>query len=190
MEKIRQLILENKAWALGHIEIDPHFFEKMADEQTPEILWISCADSRVPPNEIINARAGSLFVHRNIANLVYENDENLMSVIEYAISYLKIKYIIICGHFNCGGVKAAFEGIDNPRLEKWTSKLSDLKNSHNPKTVNELVEISVKSQVEALANFEIVKNAWKEGFFPKILGWVYDINTGLIKELSQIEGQK
>ncbi len=183
MNTIRKLLLENKAWAKGHNEIDPHYFENMSIDQNPEILWIGCADSRVVPDEIINARPGSLFVHRNIANIVYADDENLMSVLEYAVKFLKVKYIIVCGHYNCGGVRAAFEGIENPKLKNWTRSISEIKFEKKPDSVNSLVELSVKSQISKLADILGVSFPQKAEEYPKILGWVYDISTGLINEM-------
>lgn len=184
MDKIRKLILENKAWAKGHNELDASYFHEMSKDQTPEILWIGCADSRVPPDEIINARPGTLFVHRNIANLVYSDDENFLSVLEYAVEFLKVKYIIVCGHYNCGGVKAAFEGIDNQRLSNWTRSIQQVKREKCPSHFNELVELNVKEQVINIKDLPIVKKVHEKGNYPLILGWVYDISSGLIKEIA------
>ncbi len=187
MEKIKRLLLENRAWAEGQIQNDPNYFENMAKEQNPEILWIGCADSRVPPNVVVNTKPGTVFVHRNIANLVYKDDENLMSVIEYAVLFLKIKYIIVCGHYNCGGVKAAFEGIENKRLSKWTKSLTDLKLKSKPSDFNKLVELSVRDQVEKLKSLPVINQAWENSHYPKLLGWVYDLNTGLLKEMVEFD---
>lgn len=187
MEKIKRLLLENKAWAEGQIQNDPDYFKNMAKDQSPEILWIGCADSRVPPNVVVNTKPGTVFVHRNIANLVYKEDENLMSVIEYAVLYLKVKYIIVCGHYNCGGVKAAFDGIENKRLSKWTKSLADLKAINKPSDFNKLVELSVCDQVEKLKSLPAIKQAWENSDYPKLLGWVYDLNTGLLKEMVEFD---
>lgn len=188
MKRLKRLLLQNKAWAQGQSEVDPGYFDSMAQLQTPEILWIGCSDSRVPPDEVINTRPGSLFVHRNIANLVYSDDANLMSVIEYAVKYLKVQFIILCGHYNCGGVKAALDGIDNPILNKWIGMVTDLKSSLPTKPeLNELVEKSVICQVENLAKLTVIQEAWKQSHYPKIVGWVYDLNTGLIKELKEVD---
>lgn len=190
MHYIKRLLLENMAWARGHAAIDPDYFTNMAKDQSPEILWIGCADSRVPPDEIINTKPGSLFVHRNIANLVYQDDENLMSVFEYAVLYLKVKYIIVCGHYNCGGVKAAFEGINNDRLSHWTRVIGEVKKQHAPKSVNELVDLSVQAQLETIKNLPMVQKVWNEGAaYPKLIGWVYDLNSGLIKEIASYAHQ-
>ncbi|MCB9091453.1 MAG: carbonic anhydrase [Halobacteriovoraceae bacterium] len=184
MENIKKLLLENKAWAKGHADIDPAYFENLAKGQKPDILWIGCADSRVPPDEIINSRPGTLFVHRNIANIIHANDENFLSVLEFAIRFLKVRYVIVCGHYNCGGVQAAFEGIENDRLTHWTESVRELKEKHNPKSINELVEISVCAQVEKLKSLPVIQEAWKAGEYPKILGWVYNLHNGLLKELT------
>lgn len=189
METIKRLLLENKAWAQGHADIDPEYFHNMALDQNPEILWIGCADSRVPPDEIINTKPGSLFVHRNIANLVHPDDENLLSVLEYAVKYLKVKYIIVCGHYNCGGVKAAFEGIDNPRLTNWTKSISELKFSKKPEHFNKLVEYSVCKQIDNLKTIPVIQERWKTEQYPKLIGWVYDLRDGLVKELTTYEPQ-
>ncbi len=190
METIKKLLLENKAWAQGQIENDPEYFKKMANEQNPEILWIGCADSRVPPNVVINTKPGSVFVHRNIANLVNENDENLMSVIEYAVVYLKVKYIIVCGHYNCGGVKAAYEGIDNHKLSSWIKSLTQLKSKHSPANYNQLVELSIIAQLENLKKLDVIKKSWESAQSPMLLGWVYDLNNGLLKELKRFDISK
>jgi carbonic anhydrase len=190
MEKIRRLILENKAWAQGHNQADPDYFKNMSLDQNPEILWIGCADSRVPPDEIFNSRPGTLFVHRNIANIIYANDENILSVLEYAVGFLKVKYIIVCGHHNCGGVRAAFDGIENPRLNQWVSMITEIKKKNNPKDFNELVELNILKQLENLKNIDVIKKSWETSEYPKLVGWVYDLKTGLIKEIGQYENKK
>ncbi|MFI5390883.1 MAG: carbonic anhydrase [Bacteriovoracales bacterium] len=187
MEKIKRLLLENKAWAQGQIENDQDYFLNMAKDQSPDILWIGCADSRVPPNVVVNVRPGDLFVHRNIANLVNKDDENLMSVIEYGVLFLKVKYIIVCGHYNCGGVKAAFDGIENKRISNWTKSLSELKDKNKPTDPNNLVEISVCDQIEKLKKLPAIIKAWEDGPFPILVGWVYDLKTGLLKEMSKFD---
>lgn len=191
MKLIYRLLLQNKAWAKGKTEIDPEYFESMSKTQNPEILWIGCSDSRVPPDEVINSSPGTLFVHRNIANLVYENDENLMSVIEYAVKYLKVNYVIVCGHYNCGGVRAAMEGIDNERLSQWTRMISEIKkNSPEIGEVNQMVEASVQMQVKKLKALPIIQESWAQRSGPIICGWVYDLQSGRIKVVSDPEGPK
>lgn len=180
MEKIKKLLLENRAWAKGNRQMDPGYFESLAKGQNPDILWIGCADSRVPPGEIINANPGDLFVHRNIANIVYLNDKNFMSVLEYAIYYLKVNYIIICGHYNCGGVKAAFEGVQNFRISDWVSDISKIKVQKQVKNLDELIEANIVNQVEKLEKH--LQSIHRDNI--KVLGWAYDLKTGLIKSLS------
>lgn len=187
MKILKRLILQNRAWARGQTEIDPTYFNEMAKDQNPDILWIGCSDSRVPPDEVINTKPGSLFVHRNIANLVYENDENLMSVMEFAVKYLKVKYVILCGHYNCGGVKAAMTGIDNPRLTNWTKMIASLKKQSPEVTeVNQMVELNVINQVENIKKIPVIQEAWANSEYPIIVGWVYDLKTGLIKDLKTV----
>lgn len=188
MKLLKHLLLENKAWARGQSEIDPSYFESMSKTQSPEILWIGCSDSRVPPDEVINTKPGSLFVHRNIANLVYEDDENLMSVIEYAVKFLKVKYIIVCGHYYCGGVKAALDGIENPRLKNWTRMIGDLiQKSNGNRDLNSMVERSVVRQVENLSRLPAITEAWALQQELKLVGWVYNLENGLIKELKVLD---
>ena len=183
MDAIKKLILENRAWSQGNISIDPDYFKKMAHEEKPEILWIGFADSRVPPDLIINSRPGTLFAHRNMANLVYEEDRNLMSVIEYAVNFLKVKYIVVCGHYNCGGVQAAFDGIDNRLLDEWTKSIQELKKQKDPESFNQLVEMNVEQQVNNLENLAVYKNAKSNGQELTVLGMVYDLDSGLLKQL-------
>jgi carbonic anhydrase len=188
MEILKKLLLQNKAWAKWNTEVDSEYFESMSKDQKPEILWIGCSDSRVPPDEVINTKPGTLFVHRNIANLVYESDQNLMSVMEYAVKYLKVNYVIVCGHYNCGGVRAALEGIDNERLKNWTRSISEnISKSSGAKDLNSVVELNVIKQVEALQITPVIQEAWKNSEYPKLVGWVYDLKSGLIKELKFID---
>jgi carbonic anhydrase len=195
MEQIKTLLLENKAWAQSHIDIDPEYFSKMAKDQKPEYLWIGCADSRVPPSEITNTDPGEMFVHRNIANLVVHTDTNLLSVLQYAVEALKIPHIIVCGHYNCGGVRAALMNQSLGLIDNWVRNIKDTLFVHKkeieqvegewPK-VNRLVELNVMKQVQNVAHTAIVQKAWKERKYPYIHGWVYDLNTGLLKQLTLI----
>lgn len=184
MERIRRMLLENRAWAKGHLEADPEYFKKMSLDQKPEMLWIGCADSRVPPDEIFNTRPGTIFVHRNIANLVYQEDSNLMSVVEYAVGFLNVKYVAVCGHYGCGGVKAAYDGIENPLIAKWIRSVRDLRLQKSPATVDELVELSVRYQIEELSKIPVIQKVWSQGVDLKLLGWVYDLRSGMIKEIT------
>lgn len=188
MKLLKLLLLQNKAWARGQSDIDPTYFANMSKTQNPEILWIGCSDSRVPPDEVINTKPGHLFVHRNIANLVYEDDENLMSVIEFAVKFLKVKYIIVCGHYFCGGVKVAIDGIENSRLKNWTRMISEVIHlSNGSKNLNDIVEQNVVRQIDNLAKISVIQEAWKNAQPVTLVGWVYNIENGLIKELKVID---
>lgn len=195
MDKIRKLLLENKAWAQSKVEADKDYFTKMAKDQKPEYLWIGCSDSRVPPSEITNTDPGQMFVHRNIANLVVHTDLNFLSVLQYAVEYLEVPHIIVCGHYNCGGVKAAIAHKDFGILNNWVRNIKDTYFSYKVEVdnvkgewekVNRLVELSVIEQVKNLSHSSIIQEAWQMRKYPYIHGWVYDINTGLLKQLITI----
>jgi carbonic anhydrase len=196
MDRINRMLLENKAWAQSKVEIDPEYFTKMAKDQTPEFLWIGCADSRVPPSEITNTDPGEMFVHRNIANLVVHTDTNMLSVLQYAVEALKVPHIIVCGHYNCGGVKAALMQQSLGLIDNWVRNIKDVYFSHKFEVesissekdrVNKLVELNVINQVKNLSHSAIVQKAWKERQYPYIHGWVYDLNTGMLKKLVMVE---
>ncbi len=191
MERIAKILLENKAWAQNKINIDPAFFTNMAKDQTPTYLWIGCADSRIQPNEITNTRPGEMFVQRNIANLVYEDDNNLMSVIQYAVINLKVKHIILCGHYGCGGVIAAYKKMDLGLITNWVRSITETHTKFNfviekeateKERINKLVELNVETQVRKLKSLNIIKEMKNEER-PFIHGWVYDLESGLIKVL-------
>lgn len=193
MDSIKRLLLENKAWSQAKIDLDPSYFKKMAIDQNPEYLWIGCADSRVPPSEITNTDPGQMFVHRNIANLVANNDMNVLSVISYAVEHLKVPHIIICGHYNCGGIKAAMSNQHLGLLNNWIKNIKDVYTLHrnevdafdNPtERVNKLVEVNVKAQVDNLKHNAVIQRAWKNNQRLFLHGWVYDLNTGLLKQIS------
>ncbi len=195
MDKIKRILLENKAWAQSRIENNPDYFKNMARDQNPTYLWIGCADSRVPPSEITNSDPGEMFVHRNIANLVIHTDSNLMSVIQYAIEALKVPHIIVCGHYGCGGVKAALSQQSLGMIDNWVRNIKDVLftnkveiNSLATETekVNRLVELSVQRQIRNVAHTAVVQKAWKERQYPIIHGWVYDLTTGQLKTIETI----
>jgi carbonic anhydrase len=195
MDKIKRVLLENKAWAKSKTDLDPDYFSKMAKDQSPTYLWIGCSDSRVPPSDLTNTDPGEMFVHRNIANLVVHTDTNLLSVIQYAVEVLKIPHIIVCGHYNCGGVKAALMKNSLGLIDSWVRNIKDTLYFHKAEIegieseadkVNRLVELNVARQVHNLAHTAIVQKAWKERSYPLIHGWVYDLNTGLLKEIKTI----
>jgi carbonic anhydrase len=193
MDSTKRLLLANKAWAQSKLSLDPKYFENMAKDQKPDYLWIGCSDSRVPPSEITGTDPGEIFVHRNIANLVVHTDMNLLGVIQYAVEALKVKHIIVCGHYNCGGVKAAMSKQSFGMLNHWIRNIKEIVHHHSLEfqspmnevdKVNRLVELNVLAQVRNLKNNHIIQRAWKELKTPAIHGWVYDLGTGLLKELT------
>ena len=192
MQLIKKLLLENKAWAQSKVDIDENYFKKMAIDQSPQYLWIGCADSRVPPSEITNTDPGEMFVHRNIANLVVHTDTNLLSVLQYAVEALKVPHIIVCGHYNCGGVKAALSNQSLGLIDNWVRNIKDTYFTHMKEVdaiekegdrVNRLVELNVMQQVYNVAHTAIVQKAWAERQYPYIHGWVYDLASGHLKEI-------
>lgn len=193
MDRIQRMLLENKAWAQSRIDDDPDYFKNMARDQKPTYLWIGCSDSRVPPSEITNTDPGEMFVHRNIANLVVHTDLNLLSVIEYAVNNLKIPHVIICGHYNCGGVRAALGHQSLGLIDNWVRNIKDTyfrnqievdKIESEMDRVNRLVELNVLDQVRKLASTSIIQKSWAQNRLPFIHGWVYDLNTGHLKEIA------
>lgn len=196
MEIIRKILLENKAWAKSRTDINPEYFQDMAQDQNPTFLWIGCADSRVPPSEITNSNPGDMFVHRNIANLAVHTDTNLLSVMQYAVEALKIPHIIVCGHYNCGGVKAALSHQSLGLIDNWIRNIKDVAFHHRSELcaienemdrVNRLVELNVIQQTKNIAHNSIIQKAWKErGEYPIIHGWVYDLYCGELKILNTI----
>lgn len=195
MEDKIKLMLSNQAWAKEKLETDNEYFINLAKDQEPDYLWIGCSDSRVPANEIIGAQPGELFVHRNIANLVVHTDLNLLSVLEYAVTHLGVKHIIVCGHTGCGGVKASMTQNNFDLLNKWLRNLKDIYYYHKKEVdsilneedrVNKLVEINVIEQVNNLVKTSVVQKSWKYKKSPKIHGWVYDMRTGLLNSVVEL----
>ncbi|MBK8658497.1 MAG: carbonate dehydratase [Bacteroidetes bacterium] len=187
-----RLLLENKAWAKGKILDDPEYFERLVGIQHPEFLWIGCSDSRVPANEITGTEPGEIFVHRNIANMVVHTDLNLLSVLQYAVEYLEVKHVIVCGHYGCGGVKAAMNHHSLGIINKWLRNIKDVYRIHREEIMalpteeaqtNRLVELNVKEQVMHLAETSIIQKAWKHHQRPHIHGWVYDLHDGLLRQI-------
>ncbi len=196
MKVYEKLLLENKAWAKEKVEDDPEFFSRLEHLQTPEFLWIGCSDSRVPANEITGTQPGEIFVHRNIANLVINTDVNLLSVLEYAVEVLKVQHIIVCGHYGCGGVKAALTNHDYKQvLNMWLRNIKDVHRIHREEIdslfesdarLNRLIELSVKEQVMNLAKNSIVQKAWKKVQRPQLHGWVYSLKNGIINPIFEM----
>jgi carbonic anhydrase len=191
MKPFEKLLLENKAWAREKVQSDPEYFKRLAGIQTPEFLWIGCSDSRVPANEITGTEPGEIFVHRNIANLVIHTDVNLLSVLEYAVVHLKVKHIIICGHYGCGGIKAAMTNHDFKQvLNMWLRNIKDVYRLHADELnaianeddrADRLTELNVKEQIMHLAKTSIIQKAWKYDERPQLHGWVYGLKNGILK---------
>jgi len=195
MKSYEKLLLENKAWAAERVADDPTFFTRLSKLQTPEYLWIGCSDSRVPANEITGTQPGEIFVHRNIANLVVNTDLNMLSVLQYAVEVLKVKHIIVCGHYGCGGVKAALTNNSIGIIDKWLRNIKDVHRFNREEVdsieneedrVDRMIELNVKEQVMNLAKTSIVQKAWKNSNTPHIHGWVYGLEDGLIKPIFEM----
>lgn len=188
----KQLIENNKKWVESKLNADPEFFSKLAKGQKPPLLWIGCADSRVPANEIIGAQPGEVFVHRNIANMVIHSDMNMLSVLDYAVNALKVKHVIVCGHYGCGGVQAAMGNQSIGIIDNWIRHIKDIYRIHKKELdrisdeterFNRFVELNVIEQVYDLAKTSIVQGAWGKGQDLTIHGWVYGVDSGIIKDL-------
>lgn len=189
---LKRLFERNRAWAKSVKERDPDFFTRLAKQQAPEYLWIGCSDARVPANELMGMAPGELFVHRNIANLVHNIDINLMSVLEFAINVLKVRHVMVVGHYGCGGVRAAVERQEFGLIDNWLRKIKDVYSANKEaldaqpdleKRLNLLCEINVRQQVLNICHTSIVQNAWREGRELAIHGWIYAIADGLLKDL-------
>jgi carbonic anhydrase len=197
MHPYEDLLKDNKAWAAEKIADNPDFFKNLSAIQTPEFLWIGCSDSRVPANEITNTQPGEIFVHRNVANLVINTDVNLLSVLDYAVNHLKVKHVIVCGHYGCGGVKAATTNSDfNQVLNMWLRNIKDIYRIHREeleyitneeKRVDRLVELNVMEQIFNLAKTSIIQRAWKHEQRPDLHGWVYGLNNGIINPVFEMK---
>ncbi len=195
MKPYEKLLLENKAWAQEKLEDDPEYFSRLVDIQTPDFLWIGCSDSRVPADSLTGTQPGEIFVHRNIANMVVNTDLNMLSVLQYAVEVLKVKHIIVCGHYGCGGVKAALTNKSLGIIDKWLRNIKDVYRLHKDefkdihdedKKVNKLIEINIQEQIMNLAKTSIVQRAWKNDNRPDLHGWVYDLHDGIIKTIVEI----
>lgn len=197
MKPYEILLQNNKDWAEGKLSNDPDFFSRLSHLQTPEFLWIGCSDSRVPANEITGTDPGEIFVHRNVANLVINTDVNVLSVLDYAVNHLKVKHIIVCGHYGCGGIKAAISNHDfKAVLNMWLRNIKDVYRIHRPeldllhdedKKADRLTELNVMEQVFNLSKTSIVQRAWKHEQRPDLHGWVYGLQNGLIKPVYEMK---
>ncbi|WP_396159213.1 carbonate dehydratase [Flavobacterium sp.] len=188
----KKILDNNKKWVENQLAIDVEYFKDLAKGQQPPLLWIGCSDSRVPANEIIGAKPGEVFVHRNIANMVIHSDMNMLSVLDYAVNVLKVKHVIVCGHYGCGGVKAAMGNQSIGLIDNWIRHIKDVYRLHDAylnsiededERFNKFVEINAQEQVFDLAKTSIVQNAWRNGQELTLHGWTYGLNSGYVTDL-------
>ncbi|MBP6549823.1 MAG: carbonate dehydratase [Flavobacterium sp.] len=188
-----KILERNKKWVEESLALDPNYFQDLAKGQSPPLLWIGCSDSRVPANEIIGAKPGETFVHRNIANMVIHSDMNMLSVLDYAVNVLKVKHVLVCGHYGCGGIKAAMKNDSVGIIDNWIRHIKDVYRLHQKELddivdetdrFNRFVELNVIEQVYDLAKTSIVQSAWKKGQELAIHGWVYGLNSGYVTDLN------
>ncbi len=188
----KKILDNNKLWVESQLAIDKDYFKDLSKGQNPPLLWIGCSDSRVPANEIIGAKPGEVFVHRNIANMVIHSDMNMLSVLDYAVNVLKVKHIIVCGHYGCGGVKAAMSNQSIGLIDNWIRHIKDIYRLHEhylnaikdeEERFNKFVEINTQEQVFDLAKTSIVQSAWKNGQELTLHGWAYGLNSGYVTDL-------
>ena len=196
MDDYKKLILNNQAWIVDILEDKPDYFDILSKGQEPKFLYIGCSDSRVPIEEITNSRPGDIFVHRNVANMVVHTDMNLLSVLQYAVEVLKVKHVIVCGHYNCGGVRAAMAHDDFGLINKWLRNIKEVYSKNRKeiesqddfqKQFDKLVEFNVIEQANNVAKTAIVQKAWIKSEYPVIHGWVFDIHSGKIIEVCDID---
>lgn len=189
----KKILDNNKKWVETSLASDPNYFADLAKGQTPPLLWIGCSDSRVPANEIVGAKPGDVFVHRNIANMVIHSDMNMLSVLDYAVNVLKVKHVLVCGHYGCGGVKAAMGNESIGIIDNWIRHIKDVYRLHHEyldsiidenDRFNAFVEINVKEQVFDLSKTSIVQSAWKNGQELTLHGWAYGLNSGFVTDLN------
>ena len=192
MRLLKHLLDNNKRWSDRVKDADPDFFQKLATQQSPEYLWIGCSDSRVPANEIVNLLPGEIFVHRNIANVVVHTDLNCLSVIQFAVEVLRVRHIIVCGHYGCGGIHAALENREHGLIDNWLRHIKDVYRFHQSRldaSANErdkedlLCELNVIEQVANVCHTTIVQNAWQRSQGLAVHGWIYSIEDGILKDL-------
>lgn len=191
MKKLKHIFEKNKQWADQVKKEDPDFFTRLSMQQAPEYLWIGCSDSRVPANQIANLPPGEVFVHRNIANVVVHTDLNCLSVIQYAVEILKVKHIIVAGHYGCGGVKAALENQEHGLIDNWLCHIKDvcrfnaveLESLEHHEKLNRLCELNVIEQAMNVCNTTIVQDAWKRGDELSVHSWIYSVENGVLKDL-------
>jgi carbonic anhydrase len=199
MSDLNNLLENNRAWAKKIRTQDPEFFKTLSKQQTPQYLWIGCSDSRVPANEIVMVLPGELFVHRNVANVVVHTDLNCLSVMQYAVDVLEVKHVIVCGHYGCGGVRAALENMKLGLIDNWLRHVQDVRQKHAAslasiddelQRANRLCELNVIEQVVNVCQTTIVQNAWERGQELAIHGWIYGLDDGHIRDLKVSIGKQ
>jgi carbonic anhydrase len=187
-----RVLHNNRAWAADRVQRDPTFFTRLEKQQAPEFLWIGCSDSRVPANEIVGLDPGELFVHRNVANVVVHTDLNCLSVLQFAVDVLQVKHVIVCGHYGCGGIRAALEKDSHGLIDNWLRHVQDVARAYEVKLnaiqnfdarVDRLCELNVVDQVQNVARTTVVQDAWRRGHAVQLHGWVYGLKDGLITDL-------
>ena len=183
MKEIEKLLANNKAWAEDVEKDMPGFFRKLENQHKPKFLWIGCSDSRVPADQLVGVMPGEVFVHRNISNQVINTDINLMCVLQYAIDFLRVKHIIVCGHYNCGGIEAVLENQTSGLLDHWLENVKDLMERNGTPGLDEMCELNVRLQVRNLALNSIVRRAWEQGHPLFLHGWIYSVSNGLLRDL-------
>lgn len=189
---LSDLLRNNRAWAVRKQSSDPTFFRRLSEQQTPEYLWVGCSDSRVPANEIVGLDPGEIFVHRNVANLAVATDINFLSVLAFSVNVLQVRHVIVCGHYGCGGVKAAFQDSRNGVIDHWLEPVREVYRSrrthidairNSSDQINALCEFNVTAQVEGVSKTTIVRDAWSRGQSLSIHGWIYGLSDGLLRDL-------
>lgn len=195
MLEYEKLLAANKKWAEQQLKSEPDFFTKLLNQQAPEFLWIGCSDSRVPADRITGTQPGQIFVHRNIANLVVNTDINMLSVLQYAVEVLKVKHVIVCGHYGCGGIRAAMSQHHFGIINHWLKNIKDVYRMHRKEIdilpteeerANKLTDLNVTEQIFNLAKTSIIQKAWKENNRPHLHGWVYGLSDGIIKPVCEM----
>ena len=193
MDDLRELLEKNRQWAEEIKASDPQFFNSLAQQQTPRYLWIGCSDSRVPSTQLVGLKPGDMFVHRNVANVVVHTDFNCLSVLQFAVDVLNVSHVIVCGHYGCGGVKAAMDNLQLGLIDNWLRHVQDVMHNHNEelativddgRRLDRLCELNVSDQVLNVSKTTIVQNAWNRGQELAIHGWIYGISDGLLRDLN------
>jgi len=192
VKSLQQIFSHNKTWVQQQLLIDPAYFKRLSKGQNPEFLYIGCSDSRVDPEDLMGLQPGKIFVHRNIANLVVSTDNNLNAVVQYAVEHLKVKRIIVCGHYECGGIRASLQSTDMGQLNSWLQALRDVQRLHyqelksirnEKKRTDRLVEMNVIEQCINIIKIDHVQRAWYKTGYPTVHGWIFDIRTGNLIDL-------